>query len=278
MLSRDQVDELTVEQGQFHLVLIGAERVVCLARTGAAAARLPRRAAALRAVAALGLGVRTPEPLDVSVAGHVPPYLVLSRVPGSPLIPDELRTALEADDDSPVASQYARLLDELAAAGRGEPARAGLPRPAPDRWRRFAEEVRAELFPLMSERGRRRAEQRLAPLAGLPHVAGAVVHGDLGAENVLWTRDGDGLPVLSGVLDWDEVALGDPAEDLAAMRASHGPAFLRRVVASLGVPDPYGRLPERIAAIHGTFALQQALAAHRDGDDGELDDGLRGFR
>ncbi len=43
-----RLSELTVREGQFHYLVIGADRVVCLARTAAAAARLPLRAAALR--------------------------------------------------------------------------------------------------------------------------------------------------------------------------------------------------------------------------------------
>lgn len=86
----------------------------------------------------------------------------------------------------------------------------------------------------------RRAGREPAALDALPHLTAAVVHGDLGGENVLWDTSG-GLPRLSGVVDWDE-----------------------------GVPA-------RIAA-RGTFALQQALYALRDGDEEELADGLTGYR
>jgi aminoglycoside phosphotransferase (APT) family kinase protein len=153
--------------------------------------------------------------------------------------------------------------------------RAALPEAAEDRWRRFADDVRRELFPLMSEPGRRRAERELAALASLPHRTGAVVHGDLGPENVLW-ENADGLPRLSGVVDWDEVVLGDPAEDLAAIGAGHGRELMERVLARGGWRD--GGVAARIAAIQGTFALQQALAAGRDGDPEELAGGLAAYR
>lgn len=38
----------------------------------------------------------------------------------------------------------------------------------------------------MSDSGRLRVERELTALDGLPHLTHAVVHGDLGAENVLW--------------------------------------------------------------------------------------------
>ncbi|MDN3264378.1 aminoglycoside phosphotransferase family protein [Streptomyces sp. CSDS2] len=274
LLPDEEPDGLEVRQGQFHTVVIGSERVVCLPRTRAAAARLPRRAATLAALAGLGLGFRTPEPL---LQGRThgtgeEPFLVLSRIPGEPLGADALSDARVAGT---MAAQYATLLSALARAGADESVRALLPRAAEGRWCRFAEDVREELFPLMADSGLRRAERELLPLGGLPHVTRAVVHGDLGAENVLWEWR-DGLPHLSGVLDWDDVTLGDPAEDLAAVGAGYGPEFLERVLALVGPPDQ--GLHTRIAAIQGTFALQQALYAFRDGDEEELADGLAGYR
>jgi aminoglycoside phosphotransferase (APT) family kinase protein len=110
---------------------------------------------------------------------------------------------------------------------------------------------------------------------GLPHLTRAVVHGDLGAENVLWEW-AHGLPRLTGVLDWDDVTLSDPAEDLAAMDAGYGRDLLKRVLALNNRPDD--GLATRIAAIRGTFALQQALYAVRDGDEEELAEGLADCR
>ncbi|MFE9101213.1 viomycin phosphotransferase [Actinomadura geliboluensis] len=279
LLPDDDPDDLQVRQGQFHIVVMGADHVVCLPRTPAAADRLPARAAVLHALAGLDLGFRTPEPLSQDGASGTgeAPFLVLSRIPGQPLKADALNDAHVIDS---VAAQYAALLSGLARAGADETVRAVIPQAPEDHWRRFADDVRTELFQLMSASGRLRAERELAALDGLPHVTHAVVHGDLGAENVLWEwADGewaDGLPRLSGVLDWDDVALGDPAEDLAAISASYGPELLKRMLAlSAG---SHRELLARIAAIRGTFALQQALYAVRDGDAEELADGLAGYR
>ncbi|MEV0385197.1 phosphotransferase, partial [Nonomuraea sp. NPDC050643] len=111
LLDRLLPEDVTVHQGQFHQVVIGAESVVCLPRTDAAAARLPERAAVLRVLAELDLGFATPRPLGESGPGE-PPYLLLSRVPGAPLkagAPEDL-----------VAAEYVRLLAALAKAGADE--------------------------------------------------------------------------------------------------------------------------------------------------------------
>lgn len=274
LLPDDRLDDLSVRQGQFHTVVIGADRVVCLPRTRAAADRLPGRATSLRTLAGLDLGFRTPEPL---LQGGAPgtdetPFLLLSRIPGEPLGNDALDDGRLVDT---VAEQYATLLSALARAGTDETVRAELPAAPEDRWHEFAESVRAELLQLMSHAGRLRAERELTALGNLPHLTHAVVHGDLGAENVLWEWR-DGLPHLSGVLDWDDVALSDQAEDLAAIGASYGHEFLDRVLALRSWSND--GLPDRIAPIRGTSALQQALYAIRDGDEDELADGLAAYR
>ncbi|MGA4843778.1 viomycin phosphotransferase [Streptomyces sp. G45] len=284
LLPGDGVEQLAVHEGQFHHVVIGSDRVVCFPRTAAAAKRLPDRAALLHTLADVGIGFRTPRPLfeesgDVSresSEGPGPasdvPYLVLSRVPGAPLAEGVLDRPEAAEA---VARQYATLLSRLAEAGRRAEVRAALPSAGQGEWRKFAAGVRAELFPLMSDGGRRRAERELAALDGLPPHASAVVHGDLGGENVLWETVA-GLPRLSGVVDWDEVGIGDPAEDLAAIGASHGDRLLDRVRVLGGLTGD--DMSTRVAAIRATFALQQALSAARDGDEEELADGLSGYR
>jgi aminoglycoside phosphotransferase (APT) family kinase protein len=268
LLPGDPPGRRTVRRGQFHTVVLGAERVVCLPRTAAAAARLPQRAAVLEALAAAGIGVRAPVPLERGFGGATP-FLVLDRVPGAPL-PDGPPAAPAA-----AAAGYIGLLEALAAAGAAPALRAALPRDPADRWARFAAGVRDGLAPLMSPAGRRRADRELEAVAALPHRTDALVHGDLGAENVLWTADGDRGRV-SGVVDWDGACLGDPAEDAAAVAVGHGPDLAERVLSARARTDP--GLPARAAAIRGTFALQQALAALRDGDAAELADGLAGYR
>jgi thiamine kinase-like enzyme len=144
----------------------------------------------------------------------------------------------------------------LVEAGVDDEVRAALPHAPEGRWRQFAADVRAELFELMSDCGRERAEREVGALDSLPRLVAAMVHGDLGGENVLWEIIG-GRPRLSGVVDWDEAMLGDPAEDLAAVGASYGEDLLSRVLALGGWSE--GGMAGRIATIRGTFALQQAL-------------------
>lgn len=273
LLPGETVQDLTILEGQFHLVVMGSTRVVCFPRTKLAATRLPARAAVLESLAGLELGFNTPAVLDdIRSSSGEPICLVLSRVPGTPIAPEALKTSkLTAS----TAEQYAELFRGLASAGADPRIRAALPTAQADRWQRFAADVRAELFPLMSPEGLDRAADELAALDLLPHRTDAVVHGDLGGENVLW-QDTDTHPLLSGVIDWDEVCLGDPAEDFAAVAASYGEDLLDRILTS--TQNATDEMAARIQTIRGTFALQQALSAYRDEDEEELADGLLGYR
>jgi aminoglycoside phosphotransferase (APT) family kinase protein len=58
--------------------------------------------------------------------------------------------------------------------------------------------------------------------------AGVLLHADLAAEHVLWIPEEERL---SGVIDWSEIGIGDPAIDLAAAFHWGGPAFADGVFA-----------------------------------------------
>ncbi|MBB5957136.1 aminoglycoside phosphotransferase (APT) family kinase protein [Saccharothrix tamanrassetensis] len=264
------LSDVSLHGGQFHDVLIAPDRVYRFPRTATAAAELPDRAALLTALDELDLGVEVPTPLsDFDPSAPVGEgYLVLSRVHGTPL--DRADATADAVIDV-VAAEFTRVLRAMAATAPVDL----VPTADPHRWAGFADGVRAELFPLMDTAGRERAERELAAVRELDHLATGLVHGDLGGENVLWQQIEE-LPRLVGIVDWDGAMVGDPAEDLAAVGASYGPDLLDRIIALLGVDR--ASTERRIEAYQGTFALQQALAGARDGDDEELEDGLDGYR
>lgn len=84
---------------------------------------------------------------------------------------------------------------------------------APDAWRErfecFCGDLRQRVLPLLSRGERERAEGLFAGVAGLDFEP-VLVHGDLGPEHVLCT---DGR--VTGVIDWSDARVGDPALDLA---------------------------------------------------------------
>lgn len=164
-----------------------------VARFGDGAAREARL---LTAIAPL-LPLRVPEPVAIDADAGC---LVLSRIPGTPLL--ELpRTARR-----PFAAQLRGFADALHAL---EPT-ADVPEDdtAPEEWLAEARATWAEVRDEVPARTREAIETFLATAPPAPCERRVLIHGDLGAEHVF--VDGERI---TGVIDWSDAALGDPAVD-----------------------------------------------------------------
>ncbi|MGW4110247.1 phosphotransferase [Actinosynnema sp. NPDC004786] len=179
-------------------------------------------------------------PLPVPVPEVVPgePFAVRHPlVPGEPLTHPahgrELGLFLRALHDCPT----------------DEPLRLGVPRGRPaDDLARFA----ADVVPLLPANLHEPAHALLA--AGRRLTGDVLVHGDLGPEHVL-AADGR----LTGVIDFGDAHLGDPAIDLAWALHGTPPAFADALAAAYGVTDDQ---------------RERALVAHRLGPWHEVAFGL----
>jgi aminoglycoside 2''-phosphotransferase len=110
----------------------------------------------------------------------------------------------------------------------------------------------------------------LADLRRSP-IQPALRHGDFGTGNILYDPQ---APAITGIIDFGFTGLGDPAVDLAALAASYGERFVARGCAVY--PAMEQMLP-RARLYQGTYALQQALYALRDGNQEDFDDGIAGY-
>nr|WP_211589153.1 phosphotransferase [Microbispora sp. H11081] len=145
-------------------------------------------------------------------------------------------------------------LRALHAVDPAEAARRGAPPPR-DVLRERAATVKdfgTRVIPLLPDDRRDVASTLLDAVAALP--AHALVHGDLGPEHVLML---DGA--VSGVIDFSDAHVGDPALDLAWALHCASPAFARAVAAE------YGAAPE---------LAERALLWHRLGPWHEVTHGL----
>jgi aminoglycoside phosphotransferase (APT) family kinase protein len=97
---------------------------------------------------------------------------------------------------------------------------------------RFAQET----LPLLSSSERARVERDWATLLdddALWRLAPCLVHADLGLEHILVDEGGD----LTGVIDWSDVEVGDPAVDLAILLHDLPAPGERALAAYGGAPD-----------------------------------------
>jgi Ser/Thr protein kinase RdoA (MazF antagonist) len=256
--------------GQFHDVVLAGEVAYRFPRDKESRRRLPATVRLLEALSRRGL----PVPVPVATSHIDAPlgrcHVALARLPG-----EQLGALAGRTEEDAVAGQLAELLDRLALLGCDPAIQPLLARAADDYWLAFAGRVRRVLFPLMSGKGRLRAEAELAAVAAVPGTGDALVHTDLGGANLLWATAG-GVAHLTGVLDWDGACTGNQANDLASVAVTIGWPLAERIEDRRRVRDR--PLLAEAGVIAATFALQQALPAALHDDKASLDDGLREYR
>ncbi|MEV6494110.1 aminoglycoside phosphotransferase family protein [Actinoplanes sp. NPDC051633] len=185
-----------------HAYLLGADLVLRVPRSESFAADLRKEAAVIPIVRAAG--VKTAD--LVEYAEQPAPYLITTRLPGT-------------ETDAPAADQVGRELAKLhtVTAAPPEVPRDDLTDPhatvdglARDGWIGAADATwLGEWFTRLAAR---------VPAAP-PTV---LVHGDVAPQNLLSTPDG----YLTGLIDWGDAALADPAVDFAKLPFASVPAAL----------------------------------------------------
>lgn len=249
--------DLEIDQrGLQHLALIDRGRGVVyrFPRSARQQVGLATAAERLRVLSACSLP--TPRLLDLVGPGPgTVAHMVISYVPGVPL--DAVPT-----DDLPSRHRQ-RLCSDLidaVAAIRTIPV-ASWPEPGPpwtQLWGRLAEQVAAcSALPASVQRYHAERADEAAAVASGAQLG--VFHGDLGGVNC---RIDAGTGTVTGLLDWDSAAVGDPATDIAALLAGLGPG----TAAELRACSPWWRAEEeRYQAYVATWPIQYYLWSLREG-------------
>ncbi|MFZ0891374.1 MAG: aminoglycoside phosphotransferase family protein [Thermoplasmata archaeon] len=209
-----------VEGGWANLVLEADDELIF---------RFPRRIEVARA---LGFEVRILDYLSRRISTPVPvplrigtlerpegwPYLVYRKICGLPL--NEYR-ALDRTERARLRKFLTRLLEELAELPPTPLRRLGCQPGDPKAWRelyvrllhRYERVGASKVSPEMDRNIRARFDAFLSSLAR-SHYHPVLSHRDLGSYNILWDPE-KGQP--SGILDWEDTRLGDPAFDLVGL-------------------------------------------------------------
>ena len=140
-----------------------------------------------------------------------------------------------------------------------------------DLYDRFKE----KLFPHMNEKARvevRRNFDSFLSNDGLLDFQPVLIHGDFGSSNILWdpTRY-----EVSGIIDFGETEVGDPAYDFAGLLSSYGEPFVRDCLTVYPGGD---QIFERMSFYRGAFALQEALHGLENDDPRAFENGMKGYR
>lgn len=266
-------------RGQFNDVLIAADLLVFrFPRSPDAARTLAMETALLRALRGhLPLPIPDPTYVGVDPATGEQTFLGYAFLPGEPL--ERTRIAgLDAPAIQAIAAQLGAFLRALHAVPTAEMRQSGLDLPqadGPDDWRMLLADFRRELFPFMRADARTAVTAAFDAFLGDPasHAYTPVIrHGDFGGANI---RFDPATNRVTGVIDFGSTAIGDAALDLASL-SWYGEAFLAALVSEYPAFDQPS-VRARAIFYRSTFALQQALWAHRTGDDADFADGIAAY-
>jgi aminoglycoside 2''-phosphotransferase len=143
-----------------------------------------------------------------------------------------------------------------------------------DWWARLFAQFQDKLYPFMRPDARDEITQLfgalLDDLRSNP-TRPALRRGDFGTGNILY--DPQKL-AITGIIDFGFAGLGDPTLDVAALAGGYGEQFCARCYPVY--PEMELMLP-RARLYQGTYALQQALYALRDGNQADFADGIAAY-
>ncbi|WP_326687106.1 aminoglycoside phosphotransferase family protein [Streptomyces sp. NBC_01795] len=228
VLAGDPEEERRIEPvhegGEHATWRVGDRYVLRLAPDRAASAR-QRREAALREAVAAKLSVPVPRSAATGEWDEGRTYTL------------DLAPAGESAEQRPVPAagerDLAALLSGLADFPVREAEALGVPRTAARQvtavWT-GAERARGAVRGREAEFAALRRLETVCPATPAAGTPTALVHHDLKGEHLLLTPAGR----VSGVLDWTDAVLGDPAEDIAGLALSIGATAALRVAANAG--------------------------------------------
>jgi aminoglycoside phosphotransferase (APT) family kinase protein len=227
---------------EFTLAASGLDNLV-LDVAGEWIVRLPRRANIQQHFAAeTGLPAELADMLSVPVPrpelsqNNLTPAVRYRRLPGT-----QLDKHLDGPHRLALADRLGRFLGELHDFPTSRAMELGVRAYDPPSWleqfRIFYANARLHAFPLLTPRERMQATDLIES-----HVEGddklsfmpSLMHGDLAPEHVLCNTAG----LITGVIDWTDARIGDPAVDLAWLVHGTDSEFAGAVLASYPANDP----------------------------------------
>lgn len=236
--------------------IVGDEWIERSPRRPEVRAALQREARILARIADL-LALEVPRPVVLEETATLPWRLRHRMVPGEPVDP----LTLDADDGRRVGG-FLRGLHDLPVEAYDD---AGL-RVADDR-NQMIDRMRDDVLPLVPAPSRVEAAALLDRCRQLTPLA--IAHGDLGPSHLL-TTDGR----VTGVIDWTDVALHDPALDLAWLLHGTPAAFVDALSTTYRPSDDEQR---RAHDQHRLGPWWEVLHGLDEGETAYVDSGLLGI-
>ncbi|HEU5099288.1 MAG TPA: phosphotransferase [Roseiflexaceae bacterium] len=199
------------------------------------------------------------------------PFIGHHMIAGQPLSNEHL-TPDRADG---IARQLGQFLAALHQFPVEQAARLGLPTGDMAAWRRRYEDqylqIERQILPLLASAAQARvAAEWQAFLSDRSEWRVALIHHDLAKEHILYDAE---RGAITGIIDWGDVAIGDPAIDFAGLLDAYGEEFVERVLAHYQGQIDTG-FQKRMRFYWGAMPLNTVLFGLTTGQDAYVQEGL----
>jgi aminoglycoside 2''-phosphotransferase len=201
-------------------------------------------------------------------------FMGYPMIPGQPLWYEIFQAITESETLQRLADQLAGFLKELhhIPVEQFDPS---LPvHDSPAEWTSLYNDIRRHLFPFMRQEAQAWVECHFEIYlnnSGLHTYPICLRHGDFGTGNILYDPQGK---TQTGIIDFGNAGLGDPALDIAAA-SGYGEDFFSRFYVIY--PEIESML-DRSRFYKGTYALQEALHGFLNNDREAFESGIAEYR
>jgi aminoglycoside 2''-phosphotransferase len=192
-------------------------------------------------------------------------------IEGAPLTGEHLTP----EHSTGIVQQIGQFLSTLHSFPIDQASQLGVPAGDQTTWRqRYQDQYRqieSRVLPLLDEAAQARIVRNWqAFLADTTPFAVALIHHDLADEHILYDS---ARGTISGIIDWGDTAIGDPAIDFTGLLAAYGEAFVERVLACYqGAVDASFR--QRMRFYRGVMPLNTVLFGLDTGQEEFVQQGL----
>lgn len=199
-------------------------------------------------------------------------------LPGVALTSDSISSPQHREK---LAGQLGEFLSALHAYPIGAAQAVGVLGGTSEDWRQeyadFYAEIREHIFPLLSSLEQRAVadvwEGYLNTQANFAFIP-TLIHRDLGGEHILH-EPASGQ--LTGIIDWGDASIGDPAQDFTGIARQLGHDFAARVLASYMRPTD-ARFWERVSFYGRIIPFHEIRFGQYEHDDAHITAGLAALR
>ncbi len=204
------------------------------------------------------------------------------RFVGYPKLPGiELRSdTLIPAQAKQIAQQLAAFLSCLHRFPVQRAVQLGLEDVSPSDWRqryeRLYEQMREQVFPLLEPSVRAKAAalwERFLTSETAVAFRPTLLHRDLNDDHILYDP---ARGAITGIIDWGDVSIGDPAMDFADPLKTYGPEFVSALFASYQ-QEWDATFQQRMRFYIAIMPLQEVLYGLLEGDESHVRNGLARF-